>query len=41
VKPILAAWKQRWEYQSYIERAQGGGKKAEPAKGGANKRVKQ
>jgi len=38
-QPFLAEWKERWEYKSYIERAQGG-KKAEPAKGGAKKKKK-
>jgi hypothetical protein len=33
----LAEWKQRWEYKSYIERAQGASK-SDPAKGGAKKK---
>ncbi|MBM4089750.1 MAG: N-acetylgalactosamine 6-sulfate sulfatase [Planctomycetes bacterium] len=36
-QPYLAEWKERWEFKSYIERLQGG-KKNEPAKGGAKKK---
>lgn len=39
-QPFLAEWRQRWEYKSYIERAQGG-KESGPAKGGAKKKKKQ
>jgi arylsulfatase A-like enzyme len=38
-QPYLAEWKQRWEYQSYIERAQSGNTK-NPAQGGAKKKKK-
>jgi hypothetical protein len=38
-QPYLAEWKQRWEYQSYIERAQSGNKN-NPAQGGAKKKKK-
>jgi arylsulfatase A-like enzyme len=36
-QPYLAEWKQRWEYQNYLERAPGG-KKAAPKPGGAKKK---